>query len=112
ARPTISTPLGAISPGATGMRQGPFGTHSVPTWPMSQLAAGMQSPKPARNAAVKQALPPGSAALLPHHVGDGDEGREEHRAEDVGPADEGVPEPEARPGAAARHKEAVDGDDH
>src|SRR6185436_5728267 len=34
------------------------------------------------------------------------------RAEDVGPADEGVPEPEARPGAATRHQEAVDGDDH
>ena len=50
ARPTISTPLGAISPGATGIRQGPLGTHTVPTCPISQLAAGMQSPKPARKA--------------------------------------------------------------
>ena len=41
AAPTISTPDGAIRPGATGIRQGPFGTQTVPTWPISQLAAGM-----------------------------------------------------------------------
>ena len=31
ARPIISTPLGAASPGATGTRQGPSGTQTVPT---------------------------------------------------------------------------------
>ncbi len=48
ARPTINTPEGAISPGATGTRQGPFGTQKVPAWPISQFAAGMHSPKPIR----------------------------------------------------------------
>ena len=31
ARPTISTPLGASIPGATGIRHGPFGTQKAPT---------------------------------------------------------------------------------
>ena len=41
ARPIISTPEGAMMPGATGIRHGPCGTQTVPTWPISQLAAGM-----------------------------------------------------------------------
>ena len=50
ASPTISTPEGAMRPGATGIRQGPpSGTQTVPTLPISQLAAGMQRPKPRRN---------------------------------------------------------------
>ena len=42
-RPTITTPLGAISPGATGIRHGPFGGQSVPTFPIIQFAAGIVS---------------------------------------------------------------------
>ena len=44
ATPTIITPDGAITPGATGTTHGPCGAmHAVPTWPISQLAAGMVS---------------------------------------------------------------------
>ena len=45
----MMTPEGAMTPKPTGIRHGPFGTHLVPTLPISQLAAGMQSAKPARN---------------------------------------------------------------
>ena len=38
AMPTISTPDGAISPGATGIRQGPSRVQTVPTLPIIQLA--------------------------------------------------------------------------
>jgi hypothetical protein len=41
ARPIISTPEGAMMPGATGTRHGPLGTHTVPAWPINQFAAGM-----------------------------------------------------------------------
>ena len=34
-------PLGAMTPGATGMRQGPPGGQTAPTWPIIQLAAGI-----------------------------------------------------------------------
>src|ERR1700704_6216880 len=47
--PIMVTPEGAIRPGATGMRQGPFGTHSVPAWPISQFAAGMVRPNRMRH---------------------------------------------------------------
>src|SRR5690606_15724138 len=47
ARPMTSTPLGAISPGATGTRQGPSGTQVVPTCWISQLAAGIVAMKAA-----------------------------------------------------------------
>ncbi len=43
ARPTIRTPLGAIRPGATGIRHGPFGGQTVPTLPIIQFAAGIVS---------------------------------------------------------------------
>src|SRR5262249_39961802 len=49
AKPIMVTPDGAISPGATGIRQGPSGTHVVPAWPISQLAAGIVSANRARN---------------------------------------------------------------
>ena len=44
AMPIISTPEGAISSGATGMRHGPFGAQTVPTFPIIQLASGMVRP--------------------------------------------------------------------
>ena len=47
--PIMVTPEGAIRPGATGMRQGPFGTHSVPAWPISQFAAGIVRPNRTRH---------------------------------------------------------------
>ena len=47
--PIMSTPDGAISPGATGMRHGPFGTQMVPALPIIQLAAGMVSANRIRN---------------------------------------------------------------
>ncbi|MFC7609948.1 hypothetical protein [Teichococcus aestuarii] len=39
-----------MTPGATGIRQGPCGTQTVPAWPISQFAAGMVSPKAMRAA--------------------------------------------------------------
>src|SRR4051812_394522 len=49
ARPIVSTPDGAMTPGATGTRHGPCGGgQTVPTWPISQLAAGMVSVNSAR----------------------------------------------------------------
>ena len=55
ARPIIATPDGAISgmslgpQGQTGTRQGPCGgEQTVPTWPIIQLAAGMQAMKARR----------------------------------------------------------------
>ncbi len=48
ARPITITPLGAISPGNTGTRHSPSGTHTVPTLPIIQLASGMLAIKPAR----------------------------------------------------------------
>ena len=47
--PTIVTPDGAIRPGATGSTQGPCGMQVVPTWPISQLAAGIVSANRTRN---------------------------------------------------------------
>jgi hypothetical protein len=44
----VRTPLGAISPGATGIKQGEFGGQTVPTWPIIQFEAGMHSMKPVR----------------------------------------------------------------
>ena len=32
-----------VMPGATGIRQGPLGTQTRPTWPIIQLAVGMQA---------------------------------------------------------------------
>src|SRR3546814_18437422 len=40
ANPTSRTPLGAVIPGATGIRQGTSGTQTVPSLPIIQLAAG------------------------------------------------------------------------
>ncbi len=48
AMPTMRTPLGAMISGATGTRHGPLGTHVVPTWPISQLAIGIQRAKATR----------------------------------------------------------------
>jgi hypothetical protein len=42
-----NTPEGAIRPGATGIKHGPFGTHVVPTFPISQFAAGIHARKAA-----------------------------------------------------------------
>src|SRR5215831_9440688 len=39
--PIIRTPDGAMRPGATGMRHGPLAVHTVPTWPIIQLASGI-----------------------------------------------------------------------
>ena len=39
AMPIISTPDGAMSSGATGIRHGPFGVQTVPTCPIIQLAS-------------------------------------------------------------------------
>ena len=39
---------GNYTPGATGTRHGLFGGHTVPTWPISQLASGMQAINAAR----------------------------------------------------------------
>ncbi len=43
ARPAITTPLGAMSPGATGTRHGLPAGHTVPRCPIIQFAAGIVS---------------------------------------------------------------------
>ena len=50
ARPIISTPDGAMMPGATGIRQGPLGAQKLPRFLIIQFAAGMHSAKPIRKA--------------------------------------------------------------
>ena len=47
--PTINTPLGAVIPGATGIKHGPSGTQKVPKLPIIQFAAGILSAKSTKN---------------------------------------------------------------
>src|SRR5215475_12590431 len=75
ATPIMVTPDGAIRPGATGMRQGPFGTHTVPACPINQFATGIVRQNKARNEspslsrfrsiAASMITPPATSRRLP-----------------------------------------------